>query len=213
MLVVLTCSLSSEVEYLRRLAVTEEVPGQHLGLVLSGGGEMREQSRALPPPSSLLVNAGLPGHHLHLGPSLAPGLPVENPEAVDLRLAVTGPGQGVGVAVQTDGRTGEDWRRGQPCHQHRGVGRAQLVAGLALVRPEHLLGLHVEGEQVSVGLLADADVVHVVVEDDAVPGPDDHGPGGGVDHALQLLLQLEAAVDLRDGLRIHGGSVCKEKVL
>ena len=195
-----------------RLGEAEEVPGEDLGLVLGCGGEVGEQGWALPAAAALAVNAGLPGHHLHLGPGLAPRLPVEDPEAGDLRLAVAGPGEGVGVGVETDVSAGEDGRGGQTCHQHRGVGRAQLVAGLALVGPEHLPGLQVQGEQVPVGLLGDDDVVHVVVQDDAVPGPDHESPGGGVDDALQALLQAEPAVNLRDSRGLHGWAVCNGAV-
>ena len=136
-----TCSLGGEVEDLLRLGVAEEVPGEDPGLVLSGAGEVREPGGSLPGPSSLTVDTRLPGLHLHLPPLPAPGLPVLDPEAGDLGLALAGPGQGVGVGVEADPGTGEGGRSGEAGHQDRGVGRAELVVGLALVRPEHFLAL------------------------------------------------------------------------
>ena len=166
---------------------------------------MREASGSLPGSSSLTVDTGLPGLHLHLPPLPAPRLSVLDPEAGDLGLALAGPGQGVGVGVETDPGTGEGGRGGQTGHQDRRVAGPELVAGLTLVGPEHLLALQGHGQEVPVGLLSHLDVLHAVVQDDAVPGPDDRGPGGGVDHAVQLLLQPQPRVDLRDhGLHCRG---------
>ena len=191
-----TCSLGGEVEDLELLGVAEDVVGEDLGLVLRGAGEVGEEDAALPPAAPLAVDADLPGLHLHLLPVSVPRLPVLHPEALDLRLAVAVPGEGVGVRVQTHAGAGEGGGGGEASHQNGGVSWAELIAGLTLVRPEHLLALHREGEEVFVGLLPHDHVLHVIVEDEAIPGPHHHGAGGGVDDALELLLQPRPWVHL-----------------
>ena len=52
------------------------------------------------------------------------------------------------------------------------MGRAQLITGLTLVVSKHVLVLQVQGQDVPVALLVHVDPHHVIVQGQAVPGPD-----------------------------------------